>query len=237
MDPELKSKRTGKRSPPKDLSSSLKSFVREVNHKLRNPLQAILADLYVLERYVDYSSNKKFKPQIESLKRQVDAIQKIISDMTIFVETRQLNPERRSLNDLIRQIIQFISLPSNINLKLNLSEKIGDSLLDMEVLSHAITNLIMEAFKAMRRSGGDLSLSTYLLDDKTIEINISDTGPAIPEELLAKVFEILKTQESRGGGLDMATAKRCIERHNGTISVKNNPDKGITFTIHLNRMD
>jgi len=67
-------------------------------------------------------------------------------------------------------------------------------------------------------------------DQNNVIIEFEDTGPGIADENLPKVFEPLFTTKETGTGLGLASCKNIVERHRGTIVVKNNPT---TFTITL----
>ena len=63
-----------------------------------------------------------------------------------------------------------------------------------------------------------------------ISIDVKDSGPGIPEDLIKKVFSSLYTSKPDGNGLGLKISKTIIELHGGTISVRNNPT---TFSIKL----
>ena len=72
--------------------------------------------------------------------------------------------------------------------------------------------------------------------DKTgdfVEIAFVDSGPGIPEETLSKLFDPFFTTKATGTGLGLAVSYGIVQSHGGTIEVKNNPERGATFTIHL----
>ncbi|MGI0063115.1 MAG: ATP-binding protein [Nitrosotalea sp.] len=66
-------------------------------------------------------------------------------------------------------------------------------------------------------------------DDK-IQIQVQNSGPSIPDELLTRIFEPLFTTKQHGTGLGLPSSKNVIEQHYGTIHASNNPT---TFTITL----
>jgi signal transduction histidine kinase len=79
---------------------------------------------------------------------------------------------------------------------------------------------------------GTLTLKTKY-DNEYLVISLSDTGRGIPEDELNKIFHPFFTTKQRGTGLGLSIAWRIIEAHNGRIKVKNNEDKGATFTVYL----
>jgi two-component system sensor histidine kinase CpxA len=71
------------------------------------------------------------------------------------------------------------------------------------------------------------------------EMIIRDHGPGVPEERLETLFEpfsrvaAARERSTGGAGLGLAIAKRAIEVHNGTVTVRNHPDGGLEVSIHL----
>jgi signal transduction histidine kinase len=63
-----------------------------------------------------------------------------------------------------------------------------------------------------------------------VQIDIKDSGPGLPPEIIKKAFSSLYTTKPDGNGLGLKVAKTIIELHGGTISVRNNPT---TFSIKL----
>ncbi|MBM2852783.1 MAG: putative Histidine kinase, partial [Candidatus Nitrosotenuis sp.] len=61
-------------------------------------------------------------------------------------------------------------------------------------------------------------------------IDVEDTGPGIPQELMHKIFDPLVTTKQTGTGLGLSSCKTIVEQHHGKITVTNNPTR---FTIKL----
>jgi signal transduction histidine kinase len=62
---------------------------------------------------------------------------------------------------------------------------------------------------------------------------IADSGPGIPTEVRAKLFTPFVTTKVRGTGLGLATAKRFVEAHRGSLTVACPPQGGTTITIQI----
>ena len=94
------------------------------------------------------------------------------------------------------------------------------------------TNLLNNALDAMPE-GGSIEVKTTA-EDKTISIDIRDTGGGIPEEIRNRIFDpFFTTKGVQSTGLGMSISYGIISRHKGTIAVKSAEGKGTTFTIKL----
>jgi two-component system sensor histidine kinase HydH len=99
------------------------------------------------------------------------------------------------------------------------------------MLKQAILNLFINAQQAIGH-GGELMVR-LAREGQFAQIQISDTGRGIPPDRLARIFEPYQSSRPDGTGLGLATVKKIIDAHNGTISVVSEPGKGTSFTITL----
>ena len=106
---------------------------------------------------------------------------------------------------------------------------------DIQQLNHVFMNIILNAADAMGGKGR-LGIKTYLLPEKnTICMEVSDSGPGIPKEIISRIFEPFYTtkQEGRGTGLGLSMAYSIVEDHGGNIRVESKEGKGTVFIIEL----
>lgn len=108
-------------------------------------------------------------------------------------------------------------------------------------LRQVILNLIVNAVDAMssldRR--GTLTVRTRLTSSDTVQIDVADNGPGIPEDILAKIFDPFFTTKpvGEGTGMGLSICYRIVENHGGTITVNSKPGRGTVFTVTLPRQD
>jgi signal transduction histidine kinase len=108
-------------------------------------------------------------------------------------------------------------------------------------LEQVMLNLLINARHAMLGKGGSLTVKAHTTEDGgEIRIQVSDTGPGIPEKLLPKIFQpffttkgTAKKGEAKGTGLGLAICKEIDEHHKGRIEVISEVGKGTTFNIYL----
>jgi two-component system sensor histidine kinase AtoS len=109
---------------------------------------------------------------------------------------------------------------------------------DPRGLEQVFDNLVSNALQAMSGTGGNLVVNLRRLEAENpgeraqVVVSVSDTGPGIPEENLAHIFEPFYTTNSNGTGLGLAIAKRLVTAHKGTISVNSVPG-GTVFQVRL----
>jgi signal transduction histidine kinase len=107
-------------------------------------------------------------------------------------------------------------------------------------LEQVLLNLMINARQAMIGKGGSLTIKASATEQNEVKIQVIDTGPGIPEHLMAKIFQPFFTtkgttrkDESRGTGLGLAICKDIIEHHKGRIVVESQVGQGTTFNVYL----
>jgi two-component system sensor histidine kinase HydH len=105
-------------------------------------------------------------------------------------------------------------------------------LADPMLLEHALTSIVTNAIEAMPEGGAlKIAVSRDALERRT-DIVVTDTGPGIPEELVARVSESYFTTKSRGLGLGLALAKGVVERWGGSLRISAS-NAGTIVTLSL----
>gem|GEM_PF-1012928 len=205
-----------------------------IGHDIRNPLQAIIGELYLAKEVMSQAPEGKDKQEaLESLnfvQSQVDYINKIVSDLQDYA--RPLNPEYviADLSDLIANVFETVSLPDNIKLEIDVKGTLKLKT-DTTFIKRAMTNLVNNAIQAMP-DGGELKVTVHEKEDSQV-VSVSDTGKGIPENVKADLFKPLVTTKAKGQGLGLAVVKRLVEALNGKVTVESDLGKGTKFTITL----
>jgi two-component system phosphate regulon sensor histidine kinase PhoR len=112
------------------------------------------------------------------------------------------------------------------------------ALADEQQVARVIGNLVHNAIK-FTPEGGIISVYAEAAGDEDVQFSVSDSGPGIPEDEQARVFERFYKQDrarSKGGtGLGLAIARHIVEGHGGRIWVESGAGQGATFSFTLPR--
>ncbi|MBI4376544.1 MAG: hypothetical protein HY549_08850, partial [Elusimicrobia bacterium] len=156
----------------------------------------------------------------------------IINEILTYSRTRELNPERISLNSFIEELLSSHPFPAHITIEklLDPSNPVVD--VDVTEMKQAIRNLIGNAVEVMT-SSGRLRVRTGMGEAGTAFIEIADTGPGIPPDVLEKIFTPFFTTKARGTGLGLAVVRKVADRHRGRVDVESVIGKGTTFRLFL----
>ncbi|MGQ9570205.1 MAG: two-component system sensor histidine kinase NtrB [Thermodesulfovibrionales bacterium] len=205
--------------------SSLGEISAGIAHELRNPMGVIAGYTKILSKKVDES----LKPIVNAISKEIDVMNRIISDFLSFAKPAELNMSIVDLKDMFEKCItEVIRGRNNIKIHIDIDELLqikGDEVL----LRQAFTNLIQNAVESMPK-GGELSIKATKGD--FVELFISDTGPGIAKNIVEKIFLPFFTTKERGIGLGLSVVQKVIISHGGNIYVDSS-DKGTTFRIRL----
>ena len=204
-----------------------------VGHDIRNPLQAIISELYLAQTEIEAMPNNAAKhnmqESIQSIEENVQYINKIIADLQDFAKPLNPRKEQVNLSKAITDALAIVVVPKNIEVTINSDEKIAALTADSTMMKRILVNLTQNAVQAMPK-GGKLTITTTN-KRQGIEIAIQDTGEGIPQEVQPKLFTPLMTTKSKGQGFGLAVVKRMTEAMGGTVSFESELGKGTTFTL------
>ena len=204
--------------------SAIGELSARIAHDIRNPLSIIQASLDLFEYLKD--DPEKFDKLLKRNSRAVDRITRQIDDVMDFVRHSKLHVEKIRLKEMFDSLVLEINDIDKI--KINLPKNDLEISGDKGKLFALFSNLILNAFQAIE-DDGIITISISQLND-TVQIDIEDNGKGVLEKDLEKIFEPLFTTKQEGTGLGLASCKKIVESHGGSISVKNNPT---TFTVIL----
>lgn len=205
-----------------------------VGHELRNLLSAIKNAVYYLKGKVSKSDLATTDPRsLEFLKiidEEVESCSKIISDLLGFSRVGKPAVSPTRIEKIIEEVIARAHLPENIELIKELGT-LPRVAVNPDLIHHAFTNMLQNAKEAMPE-GGELRIRARE-KGKFLEVELSDSGHGIPEEILGKIFDPLFTTKAKGIGLGLAVSKTIVERHGGSIGAKSEKGRGTSFTVRL----
>jgi PAS domain S-box-containing protein len=204
-----------------------------IGHDIRNPLQAIVSELYLARKAMAEANGQDTNEVLESIEfiqEQADYISKIVQDLQDYA--RPLKPEFQEvdLSDIVVNTFSAIAVPDKIKLNVHVRGALKAKT-DPTFMKRALTNLVNNAIQAMP-DGGELTLMAYE-KEKSIIITVGDTGVGIPENVKPLIFKPLMTTKAKGQGLGLAVVKRLVETLGGQVGFESQEGKGTTFTITL----
>jgi PAS domain S-box-containing protein len=206
-----------------------------VGHDIRNPLQSIIGDLYLafydLSSIADCEEKESLKESLLAIQKNVDYINKIISDLQDFVRPLKLVIGKVDLEGLIEEMLLTMEIPENIQVSCRVEADVKLVKSDADFLRRVLGNLISNAVQAMP-DGGELSVHAYR-EISDVAITVADSGVGIPKSIQDTLFTPLFTTKSKGQGFGLAVVKRLTEALGGNVTFESEEGTGAKFTVRL----
>jgi PAS domain S-box-containing protein len=206
-----------------------------VGHDIRNPLQAITGDVYLLKTELasmpESEDKESAKESLDGIEKNIDYINKIVQDLQDFARPLKPNAEETDLKLIIDELLKKNGLPENIKVNVKVETNAKKVVADSLYINRIMSNLLNNAVQAMPK-GGKLTIHVYKEANDSI-ITVKDNGVGIPESVKSKLFTPMFTTKSKGQGFGLPVVKRMTEALNGTVMFESQEGKGTTFTIRL----
>ena len=206
-----------------------------VGHDIRNPLQAITGDVYLVKTELastpDSEEKKNALESLKEIEKNVDYINKIVADLQDYA--RPLNPhaEETELKCLIDDLLSKNGVPENVIVTVKVETDAIKVAADSTFINRIMYNLVNNAVQAMPK-GGKLTIHAYKEANDSI-ITVKDTGVGIPDNIKSKLFTPMFTTKSKGQGFGLAVIKRMTEALGGMVTFESQEGKGTTFIVRL----
>ena len=206
-----------------------------VGHDIRNPLQAITSDVYLVKTELastaDTIEKKNALESLDAIEENIFYINKIVSDLQDYARPLKPNFKRTNLKKLCQEVFLKSNIPNNIITSCEAEKDAIEVMADPDLLRRAVSNLVLNAIQAMPK-GGKLSVYACRKEDDLV-IEVQDTGEGIPDEAKTKLFTPMFTTKAKGQGFGLAVVKRVAESMNGTVNFESEKGKGTTFIVRL----
>ncbi len=212
-----------------------------VAHEVKNPLAILVMGV----EYLGDTLKDGGEDVLMTLAQMTEAVKRadgIVHGLLDFAASSELHLADASLNGAVEQslvLVRHALRERRIRVVRNLAADLPGLKLDRLKIEQVLINLFMNAAQAMTK-GGDLIVTTRrtVAEDGRAQVvmQVEDTGPGIPPELLAKVFDPFYTTKPSGAGtgLGLGVARNIIALHNGTLELVNRDAGGVRVTVTFN---
>jgi len=214
--------------------SALGELVAGVAHELNNPLTVLTgtADMIELE------APEALQRHVRLMKEAINSAQYVVRGLLTFGRQMPLQKTRVDLAELTAMVLDltFGELHvAEVKVRKDIAPELPAVWGDGHQLQQVLVNLITNAKQAMADVEGErrLRLSVQRAGGARVRIEVEDTGPGIPADVIAKVFDPFVTTKADGTGLGLSISYGIIREHGGTLTVESPPGCGAIFAIEL----
>ncbi len=206
-----------------------------IGHCIKNILVGIKGGAEFVDLALETSEIKYIQKGWPLIRRSADRMEDLVLNLVTF--SREREPERTptDVNALVKEVTDTLKSHaerSKVTIELVRSD-VPRIPLDSLGIYRTILNLVTNAIDACEEAGGRVTIRTHA-DDRSLYIDVKDTGAGISPEFMPHLFEAFhSTKGSRGTGLGLACSKKIVTEHGGEITVQSKLGKGSKFSIIL----
>lgn len=207
-----------------------------IAHEIRNPLASMSASIEMLKGTLPAKVVGDEEHRLmEIALREIDRLNRLISEFLDFVKPVKLNVESVGLKELLSDIVLAARRRKDLDPKIEIRENYDSKVAakgSSEKLKQVVWNLLVNAFQAMQKRGV-IEIGCAKVSESRVKFWVEDEGPGLSEEARSHLFEPFFTTKDKGTGLGLATAYKIVEAHHGEIRVHSQPGVGTKFEVFL----
>lgn len=217
-----------------------RELIATISHDLRTPLASLhgyLETLSLKDATLEPPERRRYLGIALDQSRKVGTLAQSLFELARleygFVDPE---PESFSLTDLVQDVFQKFELSSQergIQMKATFAPPLPSAHADLGLIERVLTNLLENALTHTPQGGlVEISLAPR---GNAVDVTVSDTGPGIPIELRASLFQkpISIGGARRSGGLGLRIATRILQLHGSEIQLVDLPERGAAFRFSL----
>lgn len=209
-----------------------------VAHDLKAPLNGMVLNLELLrESLGDHAEipREKQRRWVEVLERELVRLRRSLETLLAQTAPTREEPERFDLRSTIREIEDLLAPQARhqqARLVTELPERPVAVRGHRDHLKQAVLNVAINGLEVLAESG-TLTIALSPGEDGVAALAVRDTGPGIPPELRARIFDMHFTTKESGTGIGLYVARSIVESEGGTLAIAETGPEGTTFAIRV----
>lgn len=219
-----------------DRFATLGRFSAQMAHDLKNPLAALKGAAQFLKEEKARGHSLDGRGEfIDLVLEQAERLERVIGN---YQRLGRVAPERQpcAVNELVKSVLglQTFASQGGVEVQTALAPNLPECLLDADLLSCALENLVRNAYEAMPR-GGRLTVRTEAGTPERggVTVLVEDTGEGMDARAQERAFDEFFTTKAEGSGLGLPFVRRVIDAHGGEVSLSSREGVGTRVSIAL----
>jgi len=202
-------------------------------HEIRNPLAGLSGALELLLE--DFRDQPQRAEVLAEMRHQVERLSRIMDALLSFARPPRAQLQPADVNAALQNVLFLVARQkqtASVRIEPHLGAGLPKVQADPAQIEQVFLNICLNAARALDGKGGTISVASRLRDAEVV-VEISDTGPGIPEAIRPNIFTPFFTTHSNGTGLGLAISNRIVTEHGGRLWFQCPPAGGTTFVVTL----
>ncbi len=226
---------------------SWQKLTRVLTHEMMNSLTPITSLAHAIKRYLktedemlsqDEITNELIKDIVENadiIECRGKGLLKFIDNYRTITKLPKPNIEVVKTKIFLANIVQLFNKEfkeRNIVIELQVSPEDHSFEVDKGMIEQVIINLIKNSLEALEEiSNPKIKLIASTDENKKVKIKVIDNGSGISQEMMDNIFIPFFTTKEKGSGIGLSLSRQIMLLHDGSISVKSEPNVETVFTL------
>jgi signal transduction histidine kinase len=215
---------------------ALQTMTSGLAHEVRNPLNAAMLQLELLERRLHrMADDRRLLEPTELARKEIERLTALLNEFLVFARPPELQPHEHDVVAVVRQVVDLeraTAEPRGVTLALDADPAQMLAEIDVAKVHQLVLNLVRNACEAAS-PGGHVTAGVRV-DDARCLIRVSDDGPGIPEHIVPRIYEPFFSTKEGGTGLGMSIVHSLVSLHGGSIDLQTGP-RGTAFEVAIPR--
>jgi two-component system sensor histidine kinase HydH len=215
----------------------LERLLARLAHEIRNPLSSLDIHVQLLEEDlggVVPDVRGQLTSRLQIIRGELHRLESIVDHFLRLAGPSELDVEPVDLAKIISHVCDLLRPEAGAR-EIQISTQIDPALPSIRAdpvrLIQALMNLVINAMQAVEQRG-KIDVSAHQVE-AAILVKVTDSGPGIPSEKLASIFDPYFTTKSEGSGLGLWIAQQIVTAHGGSIQAQNGGQGGAVFAMIL----
>jgi two-component system, LuxR family, sensor kinase FixL len=194
-------------------------MVSALAHEVNQPLAAMANYINGARRLFAAGNQGGGQQAIERVAEQADRARQIIRRLRDLVKKSDSEKQRESVPFTIGEAtaLALVGVGQGLKLDIRVAEDAGEAIIDKVQIQQVLINLMRNAVEAMATMARrELTVSASRFGDM-VEIQVADTGPGLPEQVRARLFQPFVTTKPDGMGVGLSVCRAIVEAHGGEL--------------------
>jgi two-component system, LuxR family, sensor kinase FixL len=208
-------------------------------HELNQPLSAVINWTQAARRTLASQNEAltKVLGYMDNAIAQADRAGQIIRRLRDFIERGETEQQIEDISQVVEEATALAMVgakESGVRATFKLAQGLPPVMIDKVQVQQVVMNLVRNAIEAMAAvEERKLTVVAGMAEDGMIEVSIADTGPGLPPDVAARLFQPFVTTKDKGMGLGLSISRSIIDNLGGRLRVISNIDGGVTFSFNL----
>jgi len=220
--------------------SRQRRFAADASHELRTPLTSISGHARMLDEWALEGDRETARRSVAAIRREAGKMRDLVESLLTLTradEDAPIEVGRHDLGAVAEEAAETAASDGRVSVEFVPGEHEVMATFDRERVLQ-VASILLDNARKYTPEGGNITLRVKE-EDHSVALEISDTGPGIPEDQLPLVFERFyradAARSAEGVGLGLSIARQIAEAHGGTLRARSKLGEGSTFTLLLPR--